>query len=77
MSYTSDPAKYAADVTPSNSTVLTPTRGLYVAVTGSLVVQMYGNDAIVTLANAAVGYHPLQVSKVMAATTASGIVALW
>lgn len=77
MSSVSDPAKNAAAVVPSDATVFTPTRGLYIGVAGNVVVTMYGSANVVTFANAPVGILPVQVTKVMVATTATNIVALW
>jgi hypothetical protein len=77
MSYTSDPAGFAVAVTPSDSTILTPTRGLYIGGTGDVVVQMYGSENTVTFSNVPVGVLPVRVTKVMAATGATNIVALW
>ena len=77
MSYNSDPAAFATAVTPSDATVLTPTRGLYIGGTGSVVVQMYGSDNTVTFAAVPVGVLPVRVTKVLAATGATDIVALW
>ena len=53
---------------------------LYVGTTGNLNLRMAGgtirNDVLIK--SAAVGYHPLQVIRVMAtSTTADDIVALW
>ena len=77
MSYTSDPAGFATDVTPSDATVLTPTRGLYIGGTGDVVVQMYGSGNTITFSNVPVGILPVRVTKVLAATGATDIVALW
>lgn len=77
MSYTSDPAAFAADVTPSDATILTPTRALYIGGTGSVVVQMYGSENTQTFAAVPVGILPIRVTKVLAATGATDIVALW
>lgn len=67
----------AVAVTPSDSTVLELTRGLYVGTTGNLAVRM-ADGQTVTFTAAAVGYHPLQVDKVMSTnTTASNILALY
>ncbi len=77
MSYVSDPGKFAAAVTKSDATVLTPTRALYIGVTGALTVKMAGDGAIVEFLNVPVGIFPIQVTQVRAATVASSIVALW
>lgn len=64
----------AAPVTKSDSTVLENCDALYVGGTGDLVVEIGGVD--VTIKAAAVGYHPISVSKVKSATTATDILAL-
>ena len=66
----------AVAVVPSDSTVIPTTRGLYVGVAGNLVVRM-ANGASATFANVPVGIFPVQVDKVMAATAATNIVALY
>ena len=77
MSNVSDPAKFGQAVTPSDSTVLTPTRALYVGVTGDVTALMMNGETI-TFKAAAVGILPIQVTKVLATgTTAANIIALW
>lgn len=75
MSHLSDPASRLIAVTPSDATDLTGTRGLYVGTSGDLIIKDM-NGTQTTIANAPVGYHPLRVTRVMAATTATDIVAL-
>jgi len=70
-------AHSALAVTPSDSTILPTTRALYVGVTGNLSVVMADDENTVVFSNVPVGIFPIQVSKVLAATTASSIVALW
>ena len=77
---TSDPAEYAAAVTLSDSTVLTPTpRALYIGVGGDVVVTMAADGTDVTFKNVPTGTKlPVRVSKVKSTnTTASSIVALY
>ena len=77
---TSNPAEYAAAVTLSDSTVLTPTpRALSIGVGGDVVVTMAADGTDVTFANVPTGTKlPVRVSKVKATgTTASSIVALY
>jgi hypothetical protein len=70
------PATRGAAVTKSDVTVLAATRSLYVGVIGNLTLTgVDGVDYVLT--NVAVGYHPLSVTKVKAATTADEIVALY
>lgn len=76
MSNRSDPAiKYAA-VTPSDTTVVN-CRALYVGATGSLVLQAESGASSVTFATVPAGWQPVGAYRVMAATTATGIVALY
>lgn len=77
MSNVSDPARFAATVTPSDVTILSPTRGLWIGVSGSVAVRMFEEQNTVTLTNVPVGILPIQVDQVLAATTAASIVALW
>jgi hypothetical protein len=77
MSNVSDPARYGLAVTPSDVTVLNPTRALYIGTTGNLTVRMYGGQNNVTFTTVPVGIFPIQVDRVLATgTTASNIVAL-
>ena len=67
----------SADITTSDSTTYKATRGVLLEVAGDLVVTMAdGNDA--TIPGLAAGViHPLSVTKVKAATTATGISLFW
>jgi hypothetical protein len=62
-------------VVKSDTTVLPVTKALYVGVAGDLVVTQGGSER--TFKNAAVGYHPLHVTQVKAATVATNILALY
>lgn len=68
-------------VTPSDATDLTGARALYVGTTGNLSLKtIHGasNAAAVTMSNIPAGsIIPIQVTRVMAATTASDIVAIY
>lgn len=67
----------ARAVTPSDATVLEVTRGLFIGTTGDVAVTMADGQAV-TFVNLASGIIlPIQVTKVMAATTASDILALY
>lgn len=73
----SEPARAGAAVTPSDSTNLDQvTRALWVGVEGDLAVEMESGDEV-TFTNVYVGWHPLRVRKVLEATTAGEIVAVW
>jgi len=71
-------AHSAQAVVPSDSTVLPTTRALYVGATGNVVATMSDDQNVVTFVGVPAGsILPIQVTKVMAATTATSIVALW
>lgn len=74
----SEPAMYAAAVTPSDVTVfLQNTRALYVGVTGDVAVVMGGSSTTITFTNVPVGILPVRCSQVYSTgTTATGIIAL-
>ena len=76
MSYQTKPAVRSQDITPSDDEILA-TRGIIVATDGSLVVQMEaGNDQTFPAIKAGIVY-PFSVTKIYAASTATGIVVLW
>ena len=72
-------AHSAGAVTPSDSTVLNPTRGLYVGTGGDVAVQMANQTTSVIFPDVLGGsILPIQVVKVLSTgTTASGMVALY
>ena len=73
---TEGPGTYFATVTPSDVTVLNPLpRMLYVGTLGDLVIKSVFGETV-TLKNFS-SFAPVRVSQVMAATTASDIVAIW
>jgi hypothetical protein len=74
----SDPAHYAAPVTPSDTTdLLAASTALFVGGAGNLRVTMLGGG-IVTFTGLPVGWHPIRVTRVWATnTTATNIVAVW
>jgi hypothetical protein len=69
----------AAAVTPNNSTTFSsPTRGLYVGVTGDVKVDMPGSSAITFVGLAAGIIHPICATRVYSTgTTATSIVAIY
>ena len=75
----SSPAKEAFDITPSNDTDLaTPTRGIYVGVSGDLKVDLIGSGTV-TFTNLTAGMiHPIAVKRVYATgTDADEIIGLY
>ena len=78
MAHVGNPGFNAAAITPSDTVNLgSPTRSIYVGVTGNLTVLMYGGQ-VVTFNNVPVGIFPIQVLRVNATgTTATNLVALW
>lgn len=79
MTTMSDPARNAAAVTPSDSTILGPVRAVYVGTTGNLAVQFEAGGTTVTFPDVLAGQiYPIRVARIMSTgTTASGIVALY
>lgn len=79
VSELTEPAAFGVAVTPSNDTVLTATRGLYIGAAGNLNVVMAGDGGTVFFGTVpAASILPIRVTKVLStSTTASGIVALW
>ena len=72
------PADEAAAVAKSDSTVIPKTRGLYIGTTGDVVVTMAKTGGPITFTAVPAGVIlPICVTQVLAATTASNIVALW
>jgi len=71
-------ARRLVAVTPSDTTDLTNCRALWVGGTGNLSIKCVDDSAAVTIAVPNAGILlPLFVSRVMAATTATSIVALY
>jgi hypothetical protein len=71
------PAWKLRAVTPSDATVIQTTRSLYVGVAGDLRVRDADGNTV-TVKNAPVGYHPLQVDMVLSTgTAATDILALY
>ena len=72
-------AHSAVVVTPSDTTVLPTTRGLYAGVAGNVAVTMSDNQNSVTFVGVQAGsILPVQVTKVLATgTTATNILALY
>jgi hypothetical protein len=74
----SDPAHYAAVVTPSDTTdLLAASTAIFVGGTGNMRVTMLGGG-IVTFTGLPIGWHSIRVTRVWAtSTTATNIVAVW
>lgn len=71
-------AYHAEAVTKSDTTVLKTTKGLYVGTTGNVVVTMNSGATPITFTAVPAGaILPIQVTKVLAATSASNILALY
>jgi len=71
------PARGYQAVTPSDGTVL-DCRALYIGGTGNVVLQMPDREETVTFNNVLAGtILPVSARRVMAATTATNIVALY
>lgn len=73
-----DPGRKAAAVTKSDSTVLAPTRALWVGGAGNLSVIFADDSSAVTITGVTAGsLLPISVKQVMDATTATNMVAIW
>jgi hypothetical protein len=71
------PARGAVAVTPSDSTVLTDVRSIYVGISGDVSVYMVGSTTSVTFLAVPVGILPIQVDRILATgTDATNMVAL-
>ena len=67
----------SAQTVTTTTTFTSLTRGIYVGTAGDLSVT-FNDDTTVTLADAANGYHPLQVKAIQGTlTTASDVIALF
>jgi len=75
----SDPGTGVVAVTPSDATDLTGARALYVGGTGDVAVRcIFTSTSTVTFVAVPAGtILPLRVTRVMAATTATSIVAIY
>lgn len=70
------PADRFVAIAPADTALAVVPKALYVGGAGNLVVK--GSDGVqVTFAVAANSYHPIRPRNIMAATTATGIVALY
>lgn len=74
-----NPARGAIAVTKSDSTVLAPdVKALFIGGAGDVAVYMRGSTTTVTFSGCAAGQLlPIQVDRVLAATTATNIIALY
>lgn len=73
----SDSAKRGAAVTPSDTTVVA-CESIYVGGTGNLAVQFFDGGPTITFTAPALGVvHRISAYRIMAATTATLIVALY
>ena len=71
------PASSALAITPGASALAQVTRAVYIGGAGNLVVTMKGNAEYVTFAVTAGQIVPIRATHILAASTATGIVALW
>jgi hypothetical protein len=73
-----NPAGFAASVTPADTNLGYLTRAVYVGVGGNLVVKMAGNGVIVTFTDVPTGsLLPIRVTEIRSATTALAVLALY
>jgi hypothetical protein len=71
------PPEHAAAVTPADLDLAQVTRALYVGLGGDLAVRMQDGGSVTFAGVPAGTLLPLRVVRVLPATTAGGIVALW
>lgn len=65
-------------VTPSDATVLAPTRGIYVGVAGNVAVKLLNGTTVTFTAMASGIIHPIRATQVLSTgTTATNIVAVY
>lgn len=67
----------AVAVTKSDATIIPATRGLYIGVTGDVVVTMANGATPITFKACPVGILAVQVTQVLNATAATDILALY
>lgn len=75
--YQSLVADHAAVIAPSDTTVISPTLGIYVGGAGNVTVTTLDGTVITFTAPPVGSIIPIRCSKVMAATTATLLIALW
>ena len=71
------PARRVAAVTPSDTTDLSGCRALWIGTGGNVVIKCVDDASAVTLAVPTGTLLPVFAARVMAATTATGIVAFY
>ena len=71
------PAPNAIAVTPGSSPLASVTRALYVGGAGDVTVTMFGGGDVAFVGVPAGAILPIRASHVLAATTATSIVAIW
>lgn len=73
-----DPYVGGANVTPSDSSLIAPTRGILASATGNIAVE-FSDGSSATLSSVVAGnVYPVSVIKVLSTgTTATGILALY
>jgi hypothetical protein len=78
MSYVGDPGKFAAAITPHDSTNLTAvTRAIYVGSAAGNITAIINGSPVLFVA-VPIGILPIQCSRVNATgTTSTNLVALW
>lgn len=71
-------AKGAVPITPSDTTIIRPTLGIYVGVAGDVKVDMQDGSTVTFTGLAAGMFHGISVKRVYATgTTATGILAVY
>lgn len=71
------PPEHALAIAPADQDLAQVTRALYVGVGGDLAVRMQDGGSVTLAAVPSGTLLPIRVSRVLPASTASGIVGLW
>ncbi len=75
---TTAPAGYAAELVIANTDLAFFTRGIYIGVSGDVVVMMAAESNVVTFKNVPAGQIlPIRIRQLRAGTTAASVVALY
>lgn len=78
MSFRTNPAASAAEITPHDTDTITRCRGIFVGTGGSLSVRMADGGTLLVFKNISSGtIVPIEVDKVLTDSTAEDLIALY